>query len=81
MENQEMIAAAIEGQKSSLSVSYAQGPHALVFEMPEVEFERNTPGIDGPKGIRLEMGYKAYYDENPDETAIKVTLVNDVASY
>ena len=80
-ENQEMIAAAIEGQKSSLSVSYAQGPHALVFEMPEVEFERNTPGIDGPKGIRLEMGYKAYYDENPDETAIKVTLVNDVASY
>ena len=80
-EDTSMIEAAIEGKKSAINVSFAQGPHSLAFLMPEVEFERNTPGIDGPKGIRLEMGYKAYYDENPEGTAVKVTLINDVASY
>ena len=80
-ENQKMLAQAIEGTPSALVISFANGPSSLSFEMGEVQFDRTSPAIEGPAGIRVDVGYRAYLSENPEETAIKAVLINDVSSY
>jgi|GEM_PF-1264716 Protein of unknown function (DUF3383). len=80
-ENQKMLAQAIEGTPSMLVISFANGPSSLSFEMGEVQFDRTSPAIEGPAGVRVDVGYRAYLNENPDGTAIKAVLINDVSSY
>lgn len=41
--------------------------------------ERSTPGIEGPQGIKINLPYRAYYDNNADSAAVEVTLINDQA--
>jgi len=72
---------AINGTESSLKLTFKRGDYLLEFLMPELIFERNTPTIDGPKGVLLTMNYKSYYSDSVENSAVQVTLINDVASY
>lgn len=72
---------AIAETESSLQLTWTKSTHSLVILLPEVKYSRKGPAVDGPKGIMQELAFKAYYGNGTDASAIKVTLVNDVASY
>lgn len=76
-----LIGKAIDGTESSLSAAMTSGNNSLTIDIPELIFERPNVNIDGPKGLFLSVPFRAYYKDNADATAIKITLVNGVASY
>lgn len=73
---------AVNGTSTSLKLTFAKTANkSLELWLPEVVYERKTPGIEGPKGILIELPFQAYYASNADNTAIKATLKNQVESY
>lgn len=72
---------AINGTETNLDIIMTDGANSLTFTLPEVILERTSPGIDGPSGILLSLNFRAYYNDNADNTSIKAVLINDVASY
>jgi hypothetical protein len=72
---------AINGTESSIEFALTSGTHSLTVAIPELIYERQTPGITGPQGITIELPFRGYYDNNANATSVMFTLVNDVASY
>ena len=64
-----------------MEMVFSKGPYSLSFKIPEVLLERATPTVDGPKGVMATLSYNGYYANNSDNSAIVVTLINDVSSY
>lgn len=80
-ENTTLLNKAINGTETSLEITLTNGTHSLAIKLPEVIYERNSPGIDGPKGVNIELPFRAYYDNAADASAAVVTLVNSQAAY
>lgn len=80
-ENTTLLNKAINGTESSLEITLTNGTHSLAIKLPEIIYERNSPGIDGPKGVNIELPFKAYYQNSADANAAIITLVNAQASY
>lgn len=76
-----LINKAINGTESSLEILLTNGANSLKFEINELMYERNSPGIEGPKGVVLNMPFKGYWQDNASATACKVTLINTHAGY
>lgn len=72
---------AINGTESSLKLIWTKGTHKLEILMPEVRYDRVSPEVNGPKGVKVQLNYRAYFDDDAGNNAIKVTLVNGVTSY
>ena len=72
---------AVNGTESSLLATWTDGAHSLAILVPELKYERSAPGIEGPRGVLVELPFRGYYENNADATAIKVTLINTQASY
>lgn len=69
---------AISGTTSSieLNLSNSLTEHSLNILLPEVIYERTSPGIDGPKGVSIALPFKAFYNTNPNGVSIVATLIN-----
>ena len=67
--------------ETSMELTLAQGDLSLKIKLPEAKFAKTSPSIDGPTGVKQSLNYNAYYEDNSDNGAIVVTLVNKVASY
>ena len=80
-EDQSLLNKAMQGTESSLSLKLTNMQHSLELLLPEIVFERNSPGIEGAKGILIDLPFRAYCNNNPENTAIMVTLVNSQAAY
>lgn len=80
-ENTVLLEKAISGTKSSLEIPLIKGGHSMSIYLPELKYKRSTPGIDGPKGVFIDLQYNAFYANNDENTSIKIVLVNDVESY
>lgn len=66
----------------SLEIVWAVSPvKSLSFLFPEVNFNRQDPGISGPAGVELDINWEAFYQSNSDKSVVVVTLNNQVASY
>ncbi|GMB00234.1 phage tail tube protein [Pelosinus sp. IPA-1] len=76
-----LLEKALTGTKSSLKVKFSANNHSLEFLFPEITYERSTPGITGPAGVLITLPFHAFYQSNTDNSAVKATLVNSVASY
>jgi len=72
---------AIAGTTSSIALKLASGTHSLEFKMPEVMYERDSPTIDGPKGVLVSLPFKAFYSASVENSVIVVTLVTSQATY
>lgn len=72
---------AVNGTSTSLELVYASGKHILDILLPEVQLERQAPEITGSKGITADVSYQAFHNTDSENSAIIVTLTNDVASY
>jgi hypothetical protein len=67
--------------ESSLAITLTSGAHSLKFEIPELFYQWNTPGITGPQGVRQELPFQGFLDNAAGASAFIVTLVNAVESY
>lgn len=75
-----LLTKAMNSTESSLEATFtASVSSILIFEFPELKYTRNSPGIEGPQGIALNLPWGAYYDDDADETSVKVTLTNTEA--
>lgn len=72
---------AINSTTTSLELGFTFGDYALNFLIPELNFARATPSIDGPKGILITLDYQAFHEKDANDSIIIATLKNDVASY
>lgn len=54
------------------------GNEKLQCVIPELVYKAKSPAIDGPKGVRVELGFEGYYDNNADATGLKLVLTNSV---
>lgn len=56
------------------------GGYSLKFEMPRVFLPKKKRAVNGPGGIEIPYDFKASFDSTAGYM-VKVTLINDVASY
>jgi len=76
-ENVSLLNKAINSTESSMEATFsASASSSLTITMPELKYTRNSPGIDGPKGISISLPYGAYYDNATEETSVQIELVN-----
>lgn len=76
-----LINKALNGTESSLKLVWTKGTHKLEVFMPEVTYDRTSPDVSGPKGIKVQLNYRAYFNDDAGGNSVKVTLVNGVTSY
>lgn len=75
------LAMAESATETKLEFTFTSGNNKLSILLPEVQFARTSPGIDGPAGIQVELSYSAYYNDATEGTSVQVTLTNQTASY
>lgn len=80
-QNMDLLNKAVNGTESSLELTLTKGDNSLVIKLPELIYERNSPGIDGPKGVNIEMPFKAYYGDDAEASAVLFELTNTQAAY
>jgi len=72
-----LLTKAVNSTESSLEVTITGGTSSILkIAVNELQFEMNTPGIEGPKGIRLELPFVAYHHDHADESVVVFTLTN-----
>ncbi|QDR81343.1 phage tail tube protein [Sporomusa termitida] len=74
---------AIAGATSSieLNLSNPLSGSSLNILLPEIIYERTSPGIDGPKGVSISLPFRAFYNTNANGVSIVATLVNAEPTY
>jgi len=77
----EWIEKAKDGVVGSLAIKFTNGTEELEFKFPEGMYERNSPSIDGKGGILCTANFTAFHSADANNSAIVVTLKNDVATY
>jgi hypothetical protein len=80
-ENRTLLDKAINGAESSLVFKLTNGGNSLEFGLGEVVYERNSPVIEGTKGIMIDLPYRAYYQNSAQGGIITATLVNAKTAY
>ena len=66
---------------TALQVKLTKQGNSLQIDLPEVQFPRRSPNIEGSSGIMQELEYGAFYKTNALNTSIQFTLINETASY
>lgn len=56
------------------------GNESLELLIPEMKFSRETPVIEGPKGILYRGPFEAYYSDSSEASAIQIILKNAQAT-
>lgn len=74
---------AIAGTTSSIEMNLNNplSGNSLNILLPEVIYERTSPGIDGPKGVSIALPFKAFYSTNTNGASIVATLVTSQPTY
>lgn len=80
-DNQTIYDKAKNATESSLKLTYTKGSDSLEFDMPEIEYSLNDPQIEGNQGVSLNLDFQAFYDDDAGNSAITITLINDVSTY
>jgi hypothetical protein len=44
-------------------------------------YGRNAPGIEGPGGVWVTMPFEAYYDDNGNNSGMRIDLINMLTTY
>jgi hypothetical protein len=80
-EDQTLLAKAVAGTQSSIDITLTNGTESLEINMQELVYQRNSPGINGPKGVEIELPFKAYFKAGALNSCIAFTLTNNTATY
>ena len=66
---------------TTIKLMFSRAIESMTFEYQEVNLARTSPPIDTPKGIYASLDYEAFYNTGSYNSAIQVTLVNQVSGY
>lgn len=76
---------AVNTTESSLKITYTSGTpngnRTLVIEINELHYKRGGPPVETQGGIRIELPFEAFWEDDAEESVVKVTLTNNFASY
>lgn len=72
---------AVNGTESSLKVTLTSGTNSLEIFIPELIYEQQSPGIEGPRGIRIQLPFRGYYGDSTEAAVIQVKLSNSQPTY
>jgi hypothetical protein len=53
----------------------------LSFLKDEVIFKPQSPVVTGPKGLLVELGFEAYYNDDADANALRAVLLTPTATF
>ena len=67
--------------ETSLQIGCTDGSNSLTFYIDECTLSYNSPPIDTPNGLRLNLTYTAFYDNESAASCMWAHLVNSQASY
>jgi len=56
------------------------GDEKLTFNFDEIIFKPQAPVISGPQGVLVELPFEAYYNDDPDASALWIELKNPQAN-
>lgn len=76
-----ILAKARAKTESSLSITLTEGSYSLVISADELKYSQQAPAIAGPAGVYLDLTFLAYYQDDADETDLKIVLTNSQDSY
>jgi hypothetical protein len=57
------------------------GNEKLSFYMDEAILKPMSPVVTGPKGLLVELGFEAYYNDDADASALRAVLLSPIASW
>ena len=69
------------GERTAIEIEWGNGGYSLGFKLAEAQYQRKTPSITGPKGIKENFSYTAFHDTDSAASAVVVTLVNDIKTW
>jgi len=74
---------AVAGATSSIELNLRNplSGSSLNILLPEIIYERTSPGIDGPKGVSISLPFRAFYNTNASGVSIVATLTNSEPTY
>ncbi|WP_405379568.1 phage tail tube protein [Phascolarctobacterium sp.] len=70
-----------DNETVSIELTLTSGSNSLSILLPEAQFARTSPAIEGPAGVKQSLNYNAFYSENGEQSTVVVTLGNATASY
>lgn len=76
-----VLAKAEANTESSLQLAFSSGSDSLTLDMPEVKYPERVPTTPSARGLRINLDWLGYYNDNSDSTALKATLVNQQEKY
>lgn len=77
----EMLSIADNGSVRSLDIGFEHGSRSLLFHFPEILWDVTDPTVTGPAGIFYTMNWRAFLRNFTEESAVVVTLTNEVEAY
>lgn len=81
-EDTTLLTKALNSTESSLKLTVT-GSASSIFELEiqELEYERNSPDIQGPTGLLVDLNFQGFYANGAEASAIVARVTNAVASY
>lgn len=76
-----LLTKALNSTESSLAITLTKATHSLKFEVPELLYSPKSPGITGPKGVKITLPFQGYYNDGAGASAFIATLINAQATY
>ena len=67
--------------ESSVEVVFTRDASSLSIDFNEIEYALQDPQIERPQGVNANFDWIAFFDDDAGDSAIIVTLVNDIAAY
>jgi len=77
----DLVDKAILSSTSSLLFTCVEGGYRLQILMPEIKYERDSPSIDGPKGVLEKHTYMGFYKSSDEGSCIVVRLRNEIYTW
>ena len=69
------------GERTAIVIGWYNGGYGLSFSLAEAQYQRKTPSVSGPKGVKENFSYTAFHDTDSAESAVVATLVNDIKTW
>jgi Phage tail tube protein len=83
-----LITKAINDTESSLKFTVSRGDgwgtagnESVIFDLRHLKYERKTPDIDGPAGLKVNLNYKTFRDKTLAESGVRIIVRNQVATF
>ena len=80
-DNQTLYDKAKNATETSIEAVFTRGSESLTIDFNEVEYGLQDPQVGGNEGLVLNLDFQAYDDDDAANSAVVVTLINDISSY